>query len=168
MLLAWVAIWLVFHARAAGIQVTAWPIHHDVGDNAVQLRVALRVWDLRTDQAIDVILCAGLVLFSKDQMEVRVWQTLFLELNGAIVSQDPAQDAVVHQEVQNLLDLLNADPGNDVRAVGCSLPRQQAAQDLRLTGIAGDSDENIWLAKERCLERDACWDQLVQFACGQQ
>ena len=82
-------------------------MHADIGDNAVQLRVALRAWDLRTDQVIDVIHYAGLVLFSKDRMEVRVWQTLqvFLELNDAIVSHDPAQDAVVHQEVQNLLGL---------------------------------------------------------------
>ena len=81
MLLAWVAIWLVFHARAPGIQVTAWLMQHEVGDSAVQLRVALRVWNLRTDQAIDVILYAGLVLFSKDQMEVgcggpRFWNSM--------------------------------------------------------------------------------------------
>ena len=91
--------------RAPGIQVTAWLMHHELGDSAVQLRVALRVWDLRTDQSIDVILCAGLVLFSKDQLEVGMWKDPFLELNGAIVSDDPAQDAFVHQEMQNLLDL---------------------------------------------------------------
>ena len=147
MLLAGVAICLVNHARACRIQVTAWPMHHELGDSAVQLRVALRVRDLRADQAINVIHCDGLVLFSKDQKEVEVWQAPFLELNGAIVSNDPAQGAFVHQEVQSLLDLLDEDPGNDVRAVGCSLPRQQAAQDLRPIGIAADGDEQIWLAK---------------------
>ena len=52
--------------------------------------------------------CAGLVLFSKDQEDVEVWQASLLELNGAFVSDDLAiaWEALVHQEVQYLLDLL--------------------------------------------------------------
>ena len=50
--------------------------------------------------------CAGLVLFSKDQEEVEVWEASLLELNGAFVSDDLAWDALVHQEVHYLLDLL--------------------------------------------------------------
>ena len=99
MLLAQIAICLVLHARATGIQATTWPMHHELGDSAVQLRVALGVWDLCVDQAINVIHCAGLVLFNKDQEEVKVRQASLLELNGAIVSDDLAYDAdaLVHQ-----------------------------------------------------------------------
>ena len=86
------------------------------------------------------------------------WQAPFLDLNGAIVSSVPAQAAFIHQELQNLLDLLDEDPGNDVRAVGCSLRRQQAAHDIRPTGIAGHGDDHIWLG---CTERAACWGLLV-------
>ena len=143
-LLAWL-IWVILHARAAWIQVTAWPMHHELGDSAVQLRVAGRVWDLCTDQAVNVIHCAGFVLLSKDQQQVEVWQAPLLELNGAIVSNDLAQDALVYQEMQRLLDLLVEDPGNDVRAVSWSLPRQQTTLDLRPIGIAGEGKEEICL-----------------------
>ena len=154
MLLAWVAIWLVFYARAPGIQVTAWLMHHELGDSAVQLRVALRVWDLRTDQSIDVILCAGLVLFSKDQLEVGMWQDPFLELNGAIVSDDPAQDAFVHHEMQNLLDLWMKTLAKMSGRSAAVCPGSKLLTDLRPTGIAGDGNDHIWLG---CSERAACW-----------
>lgn len=121
-------------------------MHHVLDNCAVQLGVAVRIWDLCTDQTINVSHCAGLVLLVKHQQQVEMRQAPLLELNHTDVSFDLAQYATVKQQMQQVLDLLNEDPGNEVRAVSRILARQQTAHNLWPVSVAGSCDEIVWLA----------------------
>lgn len=112
-------------------------MHHVLSDGAIQLGVDVRVWDLCTDQTVDINHCARLdPLFKHQEVQMEVRQAPFLELNHTNMSFDLAQEATGNQQMQYLLDLLYKDPGNDVRP-----DQQQCGQ---VTGCSGSRANKHW------------------------
>lgn len=138
----------ILYAGSIGVSSTTGTMEHAVGDNSIELRLKLWVWEFSTDEVVDVVHTDNLVLRSKEDEEVHVGEAALLKLNDMDMSNSPAKDAFDSDLLEKGLLLHVEDVSNDVWTMGGICVFKKCLQDLWPSGVAGHSEKDVWAQEE--------------------
>src|ERR1700690_3287399 len=115
---------------------------HVFDHQLVKLRLCLWIREFCRNERVDVLWSMKLGIMMQEDVEMHVWETSLLKLNGVDMCNGNTQSALFYN-LENGIDLCLEDTCNQVRSICSGLTLKQFCLNLWPTGIGSDSHKEI-------------------------
>ena len=138
---------LLVVAGCPWVRTTTRPVNHDLFYYLEELWLSFRVRPVRMDTGIDVVGGVEFLTVFKEDEEVHMRESSFLELDGIYPCNNSTEDPIFDDVIKKGISFQPKDSSDQVRTIRGLLPREQLLLNLQPLWICRHGDEEVDLFK---------------------